>query len=168
VALLFVTFLNFSYLALLKPDLIKNIVPSLLNEIKAELISELKSAIRSTVAEAIEKVVNPLRQLINEHQNKIKCLESENNQLKEHVKSSIASVEARYEKFRNVTNNTATFIADNKKLKADNLKLIHEVSQLNSNIEELEQYGRRTSLRFLNFSYLASTMAMLDFTCSFS
>jgi hypothetical protein len=44
----------------------------------------------------------------------------------------------RYEKFRNVTNNTATFIADNKKLKADNLKLIHEVSQLNGNIEELE------------------------------
>jgi hypothetical protein len=34
---------------------------------KAELISELKSAIRSTVAEAIEEVVNPLRQLINEH-----------------------------------------------------------------------------------------------------
>ena len=56
------------------------------------------------------------------------------NQLKEHVKSSIASVEARYEKFRNVTNNTATFIADNKKLKADNLKLIHEVSLLNGNI----------------------------------
>jgi hypothetical protein len=47
---------------------------------------------------------HPLRQLINEHQNKIKCLENENNQLKEHVKSSIASVEARYEKFRNVTN----------------------------------------------------------------
>jgi cell division protein FtsB len=55
-----------------------------------------------------------------------------------------------YEKFRNVTNNTATFIADNKKLKADNLKLIHEVSQLNGNVEELEQYGRRTSLRFHN------------------
>jgi pantothenate kinase len=54
----------------------KNIVPSLLNEIKTELISELKSAIRSTVAEAIEEVVNPLRQLINVHQNKIKCLEN--------------------------------------------------------------------------------------------
>jgi cell division protein FtsB len=137
-------FFNMSKLVqetLLKPDLIKNIVPSLLNEIKAELISELKSAIRSTVAEAIEKVVNPLRQLINEHQNKIKSLENENNQLKEHVKSSIASVEARYEKFRNVTNNTATFIADNKKLKADNLKLIDEVSQLNGNIEELIKSG---------------------------
>ena len=47
-----------------------------------------------------------------------------------------------------MTNNTAIFIADNKKLKADNLKLIHEVSQLNGNIEELEQYGRRTSLRW--------------------
>jgi hypothetical protein len=45
------------------------------------------------VAEAIEEVVNPLRQLINEHQNKIKSLENDNNQLKEHVKSSIASVE---------------------------------------------------------------------------
>jgi hypothetical protein len=53
------------------------------------------------------------------------------HQLKEHVKSSIASVEARYEKFRNVTNNTAIFIADNKKLKADNLKLIHEVCIFN-------------------------------------
>jgi hypothetical protein len=61
-----------------------------------------------------------------------------------------------------VTNNTAIFIADNKKLKADNLKLIHEVSQLNGNIEELEQYGRRTSLRFHN------VQAMLDLTCSFS
>ena len=132
---------------LLKPDLIKNIVSSLLNDIKAELNSELKSAIRSTVAEAIEEAVNPLRQLINEHQNKIKCFENENNQLKEHVKSS---VEARYEKFRNVTNNTATFITDNKKLKADNLKLIDEMSQLKGNIEELEQYGRRTSLRFHN------------------
>jgi len=124
---------------LLKPDFIKNIVPPLLNEIKAELISESKSAIRSTVSEAIEEAVTPLRQLINEQQNKIKCLENENNQLKEHVKSSIASVEARYEKFRNVANNTITFIADNKKLKADNLKLIDEVSQLNVNIEELEQ-----------------------------
>jgi hypothetical protein len=45
-----------------------------------------------------------------------------------------------------MTNNTATFITDNKKLKADNLKLIDEVSQLKDNIEELEQYGRRTSL----------------------
>jgi hypothetical protein len=53
----------------------------LVNEIKAELNSELKSAIRSTVAEAIEEVVNPLRQLINEHQNKIKCLENENGPL---------------------------------------------------------------------------------------
>ena len=147
---------------LLKPDLIKNIVPSLLNEIKAELISELKSAIRSTVAEAIEEVVNPLRQLINEHQNKIKSLENENNQLKEHVKSSIASVEARYEKFRNVTNNTDTFIADNKKLKADNLKLIHEVSQLNGNIEELEQYGRRTSLRFHNVPMVQGDLQKTD------
>ena len=115
---------------------------------KLKLISEIKSAIRSTVAEAIEEAVNPLRQLINNQENQIKCLENKINQLKEHVKSSIASVEARYEKFRNVTNNTATFIADNKKLKADNLKLIDEVSQLNGNIEELEQYGRRTSLRF--------------------
>jgi predicted nuclease with TOPRIM domain len=88
---------------------------------KLKLISEIKSAIRSTVAEAIEEAVNPLRQLINNQQNQIKCLENENNQLKEHVKSSTASVEARYEKFRNVTNNTATFITDNKKLKADNL-----------------------------------------------
>jgi hypothetical protein len=40
-----------------------------------------------------------------------------------------------------VTNNTAIFIADNKKLKADNLKLIDEMSQLKGNIEELEQYG---------------------------
>lgn len=135
---------------LLKPDLIKNIVPPLLNEIKAELISELKSAIRSTVSEAIEEAVTPLRQLINEQQHKIKCLENENDKLKEHVKSSIASVEARYETFRNVANNTTTFIADNKKLKADNLKLTNEVSQLNVNIEELEQYGRRTSLRFHN------------------
>jgi cell division protein FtsB len=147
---------------LLKPELIKNIVPSLLNEIKAELISELKSAIRSTVAEAIEEVVNPLRQLINEHQNKIKSLENDNNQLKEHVKSSIASVEARYEKFRNVTNNTATFIADNKKLKADNVKLIHEVSQLNGNIEELEQYGRRTSLRFHNVPMVQGDLQKTD------
>jgi hypothetical protein len=37
-----------------------------------------------------------------------------------------------------VTNNTATFIAENKKLKSDNLKLIDEVSQLNGNIEQLE------------------------------
>ena len=105
---------------------------------KLKLISEIKSAIRSTVAEAIEEAVNPLRQLINNQQNQIKCLENENNQLKEHIKSSIASVEARYEKFRNVTNNTATFIAENKKLKSDNLKLIDEVSQLNGNIEQLE------------------------------
>ena len=129
---------------LLKPDLIKNIVPPLLNEIKAELISELKSAIRSTVSEA----VTPLRRLINEKQNKINCLENENNKLKEHVKSSIASVEVRYEIFRNVANNTTTFIADNNKLKAD--KLMDEVSQLSANIEELEQYGRQTSLRFHN------------------
>ena len=54
--------------------------------ILAELNSELKSAIRSTVAEAIEEAVNPLRQLINNQQNQIKCLENENNQLKEHVK----------------------------------------------------------------------------------
>jgi hypothetical protein len=65
-----------------------------------------------------------------------------NNQLKEHVKSSTASVEARYEKFGNVTNNTATFITDKKKLKADNLKLIDEVSQLKGNIEELQLAGR--------------------------
>jgi hypothetical protein len=97
----------------------------------------------------------------------------------------------------------------NTEWKADNLKLIDEVSQLKGNIEELEQYGRRTSLRFHNvpmvqgdlqktdqlivdivnkklkitppvikvavlfvtfpnFSYLASTLAVLDFTCSFS
>ena len=80
--------------------MIKNIVPSILK-----------------VAEAIEEAVNPFRQLINNQQNQIKCLENENNQLKEHIKSSIASVEARYEKFRNVTNNTATFIAENKKTK---------------------------------------------------
>ena len=98
---------------LLKPDFIKHIVPPLLNEIKAELISKLKSAIRSTVSEAIEEAVTPLRRLINEQQNKIKCLENQNNQLKEHVKSSITSVEVRYEIFRNVTNNTTTFIADN-------------------------------------------------------
>jgi polyhydroxyalkanoate synthesis regulator phasin len=135
---------------LLKPDFTKHIVPPLLNEIKAELISKLKSAIRSTVSEAIEEAATPLRRLINEQQNKIKCLENQNNQLKEHVKSSITSVEVRYEQFRNVANNTTTFIADNKKLKADNLKLMDEVSQLNVNIDELEQYGRRTSLRFHN------------------
>ena len=73
---------------LLKPDFIKHIVPPLLNEIKAELISKLKSMIRSTVSEAIEEAVTPLRRLINEQQNKIKCLENQNNQLKEHVKSS--------------------------------------------------------------------------------
>ena len=103
---------------LLKPDFIKHIVPPLLNEIKAELIiiSKLKSAIRSTVSEAIEEAVTPLRRLINEQQNQIKCLENQNNQLKEHVKSSITSVEVRYEQFRNVANNTTTFIADNKKL----------------------------------------------------
>jgi vacuolar-type H+-ATPase subunit I/STV1 len=95
---------------LLKPDLIKNIVSPLLNEIKAELISELKSAIRSTVSEAIEEAVTHLRRLINEKQNKIKCLENENNKLKEHVNSSIAIVEGRYEIFRNVANNTTTFI----------------------------------------------------------
>ena len=133
---------------LLKPDFIKHIVPPLLNEIKAELISKLKSAIRSTVSETIEEAATPLRRLINEQQNQIKCLENQNNQLKEHVKSSITSVEVRYEQFRNVANNTTTFIADNKKLKADNL--MDEVSQLNVNIEELEQYGRRTSLRFHN------------------
>ena len=131
---------------LLKPDLIKNIVPPLLNEIKAELISELKSAIRSTVSETIEEAVTHLRRLINEKQNKIKCLENENNKLKEHVNSSIAIVEGRYEIFRNVANNTTTFIADNNKLKAD--KLMDEVSQLSANVEELEHYGRQTSLRF--------------------
>jgi hypothetical protein len=80
--------------------------------------------------------------------NKIKCLENENNKLKEHVNSSIAIVEGRYEIFRNVANNTTTFIADNNKLKAD--KLMEEVSQLSANIEELEHYGRQTSLRFHN------------------
>jgi phage shock protein A len=129
---------------------------------KLKLISEIKSAIRSTVAEAIEEAVNPLRQLINNQENQIKCLENKINQLKEHVKSSIASVEARYEKFRNVTNNTATFIADNKKLKADNLKLIDEVSQLNGNIEELEQYGRRTSLRFHNVPMVQGDLQKTD------
>jgi predicted nuclease with TOPRIM domain len=51
----------------------------------------------STAASWVEKLVGG-GSLINEHQNKIKCLENENNQLKEHVKSRIASVEARYEK----------------------------------------------------------------------
>jgi hypothetical protein len=148
-------------------------------------------------------------------------LQNENNKLKEHVKSSIASVEVRYEKIRNVANNTTTFIADNNKLKADKVififetfdfillfinyltegvtassmasdtvdliadfnslissaliafkkirnvanntttfiadnnklkadKLMDEVSQLSANIEELEQYRRRTSLQFHN------------------
>ena len=50
---------------LLKPDFIKHIVPPLLNEINDELNSEFKSDIKTTVSEA----VNPLHQLIDQHQN---------------------------------------------------------------------------------------------------
>jgi hypothetical protein len=47
-------------------------------------------------------------------------------------------------------------------LKADNVKLIHEVSQLNGNIEELEQYGRRTSLRFHNVPMVQGDLQKTD------
>ena len=66
---------------------------------------------------------------------------TENSQLKQHVDESIVKVEARCEHFRNL----ATAIYMDK-----NVKLEKEVDVLHTKMEELEQYGRRTSLTFHN------------------
>ena len=87
----------------------------------------------------MEEAVSPLRQLINHQQEKIQSLTTENSQLKQHVDESIAKVEARYEHFRNLANATAIYMDKN-------VKLEKEVAVLHTKIEDLEQYGRRTSL----------------------
>ncbi|CAG2226265.1 unnamed protein product [Mytilus edulis] len=124
---------------LLKPDVFQSII----SEIKTELISELKTSLKSAITEAIQDAIKPLNAIINQQQLKITSLETENTQLKQHVDKALSDASERYEKFRNLGNAIFTSMAENKGLK-------EEVATLNADIEELEQYGRRTSLRFHN------------------
>ena len=64
--------------------------------------------------------------------------------MKEKLSKSIKQIEDRYVKFKNMANVCPRILQEN-----DDLK--HEVNILHNQIEELEQYGRRTSLRFHNF-----------------
>ena len=117
---------------LLKQNVLQNIVPAIINEVKSELIADFKSALKSVVIETVEEVVTPLRQLINNQQNKIESLEQENKNMKQHFEKSISDVEHRYEKFRNIANANATYLSENAQLKK-------EIASLNCKIEELEQ-----------------------------
>ncbi|VDI79603.1 Hypothetical predicted protein, partial [Mytilus galloprovincialis] len=124
---------------LLKPDVFQSII----SEIKTELISELKTSLKSAITEAIQDAIKPLNTIINQQQQKITSLETENTQLKQHVDKALSDASERYEKFRNLGNAIFTSMAENKGLK-------EEVATLNADIEKLEHYGRRTSLRFHN------------------
>ena len=161
---------------LLKPDVCKSIIPPLLEELKSELISDLKCEIKTAVAEAIEGLVLPLRQSITQQENKIQNIINAQDNLEKHFSTEIDNIKERYEKYRNMANAQAICMADNAKLSeetrrladqnlkllADNAKLKLEVSTLNSNIEELEQYGRRTSLRFHNVPITVNELQKTD------
>jgi uncharacterized coiled-coil DUF342 family protein len=115
------------------------VVPTIIGEIKTELISELKSVIKSAVIQAIEDAIKPLQDCINKQNDKITSLKAENEQMKGKLNKRIEQMEDRYDKFRNMANACPRILQEN-----DDLK--HEVNILHNQIEELEQYGRRTSL----------------------
>ena len=161
---------------LLQPEVCQNIIPSLLKEIKSELINDLKTEIKLTVSEAVEKLVFPLRQAVNEQETKIESLITNQEQMKKQYDSEIHNMHEKYEKFRNManaiskcmsenqrlSNETTRLSEDNIKLMTENKTLKEEVSALHSNVEELEQYGRRTSLRFHNVPMTSGDLQRTD------
>ena len=140
---------------MLKPEIIQSVVPTIIGEIKTELISELKSVIKSAITLAIEDAIKPLQDCINKQNDKITSLKAENEQMKGKLNKRIEQIEDRYDKFRNMANVCPRILQEN-----DDLK--HEVNILHNQIEELEQYGRRISLRFHNVPMTQGDLQQTD------
>ena len=140
---------------MLKPEIIQTVVPTIIGEIKTELISELKSVIKSAVIQAIEDAIKPLQDCINKQNDKITSLKAENEQMKGKLNKRIEQMEDRYDKFRNMANVCPRILQE-----YDDLK--HEVNILHNQIEKLEQYGRRTSLRFHNVPMTQGDLQQTD------
>ena len=139
----------------LKQEVLDSVIPQLMNNIKSDLMSEFKTVITAAVTEAIENAVKRLRNLVEKQDQRIKDLENENQQLKLHCENQIKNVEARYEKFRNLANAHATLLSENQKFKEN-------ITLLNEKIEDLEQYGLRTSLQFHNVPMTSNELQKTD------
>jgi uncharacterized coiled-coil DUF342 family protein len=75
--------------------------------------------------------------------------------MKGKLNKRIEQMEDRYDKFRNMANVCPRILQEN-----DDLK--HEVNILHNQIEELEQYRRRTSLRFHNVPMTQGDLQQTD------
>lgn len=130
-----------------KPDVLQSILPTLKQEINHDLLSQMKVLITQSVEEAVERAVQsavkPLNELIAKQDHKLiklfdKCheLKTENNNIKKQLDESLS----RSDSIQKI----------NDELKARNDELETSVIMLETKLEDLEQYGRRTSLRFHN------------------
>ena len=140
---------------IVKQDVLKSVVPIIVQNVKSDMMSEFKTVIKTAVTEAIAEAVKPLHEMIRNQELKISNLQVENQSLKKHCESCIEQIENRYDKFRNLANAHSKLLSENGELK-------DEISSLNAKIEDLEQYGRRTSLRFHNVPLTTADLQHTD------
>ena len=108
----------------LKPEVFDNVLSKVMSHLKNDLLSEFTKSMKSVVTQAVENAVKPLNELIRKQEQRIVNLEAENQSLRTQYDKKIESVEARYEKFRNIANAHATLLSKNQQLTTE-IDLLH-------------------------------------------
>ncbi|CAC5426786.1 HSPA4 [Mytilus coruscus] len=137
---------------LLKQNVLQNIIPSIVKETTQELKSDLQSIIRSAVAEAVADAVIPLKLRIDEQDQKLITLFDRTKTENEVLMKKIGEKESKIVSYEKVQG----------ELVSKNSELQDDLTELYYQVEELEQYGRRTSLRFHNVPMQYSDLQKTD------
>lgn len=133
--------------ALQKESTLQKIIPDIIvavrKTIQKEMKEEIQEAVKVAVTEGITEAIRPLKNQIIEQDRKLITLFSKTHTLQQDKDDLTKQLQDKNDQIVQVERKQDELVETNR-------ELIEQIKLLNDKVEDLEQYGRRTSLRFHN------------------